>query len=46
MGKIKRVRTKRHIEAVKPEKNDETVNAPDFLPNQVNIHNMIGFGIA
>ena len=41
MSKIKRVRTKRHIEAVKPEKKDETINSPDFLPNEVNIENIM-----
>ena len=36
MGKIRRARTKRHIEAVKSNATDEdSVDLEDFIPNQV-----------
>ena len=38
MGKIRRVRTKRHIEAVKNNTSEDNSNTTEFLPNEVYIY--------
>ncbi|CAB3990159.1 Hypothetical predicted protein [Paramuricea clavata] len=37
MGKIRRVRTKRHIEAVKNKTSEDNSNTTEFLPNESNL---------